>query len=179
MAVDYAGQPCDYNVLNAIASKHGLALVADACHAWAGAIAGGRSAPWPCSSAFSFHPVKHVATGEGGAVTTNDAESARRMRLFRNHGITSDFRQRAAQGAFAYEMVDLEYNYRISDIQCALGTPQLAKLLGLRRPAAGDRAANDMPSAPMPAVKPLALHGECPTPITCTSSAWNSRALDG
>ncbi len=69
-----------------------------------------------------------MATGEGGAVTTDDAELARRMRLFRNHGISTDFRERAAQGAFAYEMVDLGYNYRLSDIQCALGITQLAKL---------------------------------------------------
>lgn len=128
VAVDYAGQPCDYDALGAIANRHGLALVDDACHAIGGSYCGRPVGSLATLSAFSFHPVKHVATGEGGAVTTDDAELARRMRMFRNHGITTEFRERAAQGAFAYEMVDLGYNYRLSDIQCALGISQLEKL---------------------------------------------------
>ena len=128
VAVDYAGQPCDYDALGAIAGRHGLALVDDACHALGGSYHGRPVGSLALMSAFSFHPVKHVATGEGGAVTTSDAELARRLRRFRNHGITTDFRERAVQGAFAYEMVDLGYNYRLSDIQCALGITQLAKL---------------------------------------------------
>src|SRR4051794_6815547 len=79
-------------------------------------------------SAFSFHPVKHLTTGEGGAVATDDPELARRMRMFRNHGIATDHRQRAEAGAWYYEMVELGFNYRISDIQCALGLSQLSKL---------------------------------------------------
>jgi perosamine synthetase len=128
VAIDYAGHPCDYDALETIARKHGLALVDDACHAIGGSYCGRPVGSLAQLNAFSFHPVKHVATGEGGAVTTSDAELARRMRLFRNHGITSDFRERAAQGAFAYEMVDLGFNYRLSDIQCALGITQLEKL---------------------------------------------------
>jgi perosamine synthetase len=128
VAVDYAGHPCDYDALGAIAKEHGLALVDDACHAIGGSYRGRPVGSLARLNAFSFHPVKHVATGEGGAVTTDDAELAGRMRLFRNHGITTDFRERAAQGAFAYEMVDLGFNYRLSDIQCALGITQLAKL---------------------------------------------------
>ena len=128
VAVDYAGQPCNYDALDAIASRHGLALVDDACHALGGSYHGRPVGSLALMSAFSFHPVKHVATGEGGAVTTSDATLARRLRRFRNHGITTDFRERAVQGAFAYEMVDLGYNYRLSDIQCALGITQLAKL---------------------------------------------------
>jgi perosamine synthetase len=128
VAVDYAGHPCDYDALETIARKHGLALVDDACHALGGSYRGRPVGSLALLNAFSFHPVKHVATGEGGAVTTSDAELARRLRLFRNHGITTDFHQRAAQGAFAYEMADLGYNYRLSDIQCALGITQLAKL---------------------------------------------------
>jgi perosamine synthetase len=128
VAVDYAGQPCDYDALEAIARKHALGLVDDACHALGGSYRGRPVGSLALLNAFSFHPVKHVATGEGGAVTTSDAGLARRLRLFRNHGITTDFRERAAQGAFAYEMVDLGYNYRLSDIQCALGITQLARL---------------------------------------------------
>jgi perosamine synthetase len=83
---------------------------------------------------FSFHPVKHVATGEGGMIVTDDPELAAKMRLFRSHGITTDARQREQSGAWFYEMVDLGYNYRITDIQCALGITQLRKLdAGLAR----------------------------------------------
>ena len=97
VAVDYGGQPCDYDALGAIAKNRGLALLDDACHAIGGGYCGRPVGSLATLSAFSFHPVKHVATGEGGAVTTDDAELARRMRLFRNHGITTDFRERAAQ----------------------------------------------------------------------------------
>jgi perosamine synthetase len=128
VAVDYAGHPSDYDALQAIAKKHGISLVDDACHSIGGSYCGRPVGSLATLNAFSFHPVKHVATGEGGAVTTGDAELARRMRLFRNHGISTDFRERAAQGAYAYEMVDLGYNYRLSDIQCSLGLTQLAKL---------------------------------------------------
>ena len=78
-------------------------------------------------NAFSFHPVKHIATGEGGMITTDDPEFARRMRVFRNHGITSDHRQREKTGSWFYEMVDLGYNYRLTDLQCTLGISQLRK----------------------------------------------------
>lgn len=77
---------------------------------------------------FSFHPVKHLTTGEGGMVTTNDAEIAGRMRQLRNHGIVSDFRQREEEGTWAYDMARLGFNYRLSDMNCALGLAQLEKL---------------------------------------------------
>jgi perosamine synthetase len=78
-------------------------------------------------STFSFHPAKHVATGEGGMITTNDPDLARRARIFRNHGITTDHRQRAEKGSWFYEMVELGLNYRLTDMQCALGLKQLEK----------------------------------------------------
>jgi perosamine synthetase len=98
---------------------------------------------------FSFHPVKHITTGEGGMITTGDPRLAERMRAFRNHGIYSDFRQREEQGSWYYEMEALGYNYRITDIQCALGLSQLAKLPGFirrRRQIAAeyDRAFSDV-----------------------------------
>ena len=160
VAVDYAGQPCDYDALKTIADKHGLTLVDDACHAIGGCYRGRQVGSLALLSAFSFHPVKHVATGEGGAVTTDDAELARRMRLFRNHGITTDFRERAAQGAFAYEMVDLGFNYRLSDIQCALGLSQLAKLPAsvARRQAIARQY--DEAFRRRPIVKPLAVRSD-------------------
>ncbi len=160
VSVDYAGHPCDYDALESITHKNGLALVDDACHAIGGSYRGRPVGSLALLNAFSFHPVKHVATGEGGAVTTSDAELARRLRLFRNHGITADFRERAVQGAFAYEMVDLGFNYRLSDIQCALGISQLAKLPAsvLRRQAIARRY--DEAFRHVPAVKPLAVRGD-------------------
>jgi perosamine synthetase len=159
VAVDYAGQPCDYDALQSIASHRGVALVDDACHAIGGSYRGRPVGSLAALSTFSFHPVKHVATGEGGAVTTDNAELARHMRVFRNHGITSDFRERAAQGAFAYEMVELGYNYRLSDIQCALGISQLAKLAAsVARRQAIARQYNEA-FRHVPQVKPLAVAG--------------------
>ena len=79
-------------------------------------------------SCFSFHPVKHLTTCEGGMALTDDVEMAAHMRRFRNHGIDSDHRQRDSEGTFAYDMVELGYNYRLPDVQCALGLAQLARL---------------------------------------------------
>jgi perosamine synthetase len=134
IAVDYAGHPADYDRLRAITERHGIALVADACHSPGGTYKGRPVGSLADLNAFSFHPVKHIATGEGGMVTTENPQLAERMRRFRNHGITTDHRQREKQGAWFYEMVDLGYNYRITDLQCALGLSQLKKLpLFLRR----------------------------------------------
>jgi len=128
IAVDYAGQPCDYEALRAIAARHKIALVADACHALGGSYRGQPIGSLADLSTFSLHPVKPITCGEGGVITTNDAELAKAMRVFRSHGISSDFRQREKQGSWAYEMVSLGYNYRLSDIQCALAASQLKKL---------------------------------------------------
>jgi perosamine synthetase len=130
IAVDYAGQPCDYDALAEIAREHELALVADACHSLGGAYRGRPVGTLARLTVFSFHPVKHITTGEGGMVVTDDVDLARKMRAFRNHGITLDHRQREKAGSWAYEMVGLGFNYRITDFQCALGTSQLRKLPG-------------------------------------------------
>ncbi len=128
VAVDYAGQPCDYPRLQQLADQHGIPLLTDGCHAL-GAKLGNRSVgTLTTMTAFSFHPVKPVTTGEGGMVTTNDANLAARMRVFRNHGIVTDARQREEQGTWFYEMQELGYNYRICDVQCALGIQQLRRL---------------------------------------------------
>lgn len=130
LAVDYAGQPCDYHALRIIAERHGLALVADACHALGAETINPRKKVGSLAylSTFSFHPVKHVTTAEGGMVTTNDPVLAQRMRRFRNHGVSSDLHDRQQRGAWYYEMLDLGYNYRLSDLQCALGLSQLGRL---------------------------------------------------
>lgn len=128
VAVDYAGLPCDLHELLAIADRHGLLLVEDACHAPGAELGGRRVGSIAHLSTFSFHPVKHLTTGEGGIVTTDDPDLAKRVRRFRNHGIDTDFRQREEQGTWVYDMVDLGYNYRLPDVSCALGSAQLRRL---------------------------------------------------
>ena len=127
-AVDYSGHPVDYDTLRTITEAHGIALLADACHSLGATYKQRSVGSLADLNMFSFHPVKHIATGEGGMVTTNNSQLARRMRSFRNHGITTDLHQREKQGSWFYEMADLGYNYRITDFQCALGLSQLKKL---------------------------------------------------
>lgn len=127
-AVDYAGQPCGYTALRRIADAHGISLLADACHALGASYQGRPVGSCTDISTFSLHPVKPITTGEGGVVVTDDAMLAARVRTFRSHGITSDFRQRESQSSWVYEMVSLGYNYRLPDLSCALGITQLQKL---------------------------------------------------
>ena len=128
IVVDYAGQPVEYDIIQDIASKYKIKLIADSCHA-----IGGHYKTRPIGSiadlsTFSFHPVKNMTTGEGGMITTNNKEFSERMRTFRNHGISTDHRQREKIGSWFYEMEDLGFNYRLTDFQCALGMSQLKKL---------------------------------------------------
>jgi len=155
VAVDYAGQPCDYAAIGALAARHKLTVICDACHAVGGRDNGRSVGTLGHLSAFSFHPVKHMTTGEGGMVTTDRPELARQMRSFRNHGITSDHRQREQAGSWFYEMVDLGFNYRITDFQCALGLRQLAKLPGFLARRRAIAARYDEAFADLPAVRPL------------------------
>lgn len=128
LPVDYAGHPADLDAILDLAGQHGWVVIEDACHAL-GADYKGRRIGAQCSlTVFSMHPVKHITTGEGGMVTTNDASLGSKLRMFRNHGISSDARQRLAEGQWFYEMVSLGYNYRLTDIACALGLSQLGKL---------------------------------------------------
>ena len=157
IAVDYAGHPCEYDELRALAQRHGLALVADACHSVGGSYKGHAVGTLAGLNTFSFHPVKHLTTGEGGMVTTDSEDLAKRMRIFRNHGITTDHRQRAETGGFFYEMVDLGYNYRLTDFQCALGMSQLRKLPAAVQKRQQLAAMYDAALAGMEYVTPLAV----------------------
>lgn len=163
VAVDYAGQPCDYDALRAIADRHGLALVADACHSLGATYKGRPAGTLADLTAFSLHPVKPITAGEGGLVTTEREAWAAALRRFRNHGITTDLRERQAKGVWEYDMVSLGYNYRITDIQCALGLSQLAKLSGWvsrRRELAGryDAAFRGVPAVVPLGRSPQATH---------------------
>lgn len=157
VAVDYTGQPADYTALRAVADEHGLSIIADACHAIGGSFDGRPVGTLADLSTFSLHPVKHITTGEGGVITTDSAELVQRMRVFRNHGITTDHRQRSLTGGFFYEMVDLGYNYRITDFQCALGISQLNKLPGSVAKRRQIASWYDAAFADIPYVKPLAV----------------------
>jgi len=156
IAVDYAGQPCDYDALKKITDRHGLVLIADACHALGATYKNRKVGTLADMTVFSFHPVKHITTGEGGMVVTDNPGFAVKLRAFRNHGITADHRQREADGSWFYEMAELGYNYRLPDINCALGLSQLKKLdkfVARRRQIA---ALYDSAFADMPALFPLA-----------------------
>lgn len=156
IAVDYAGQPCDWDALRAIADRHHLALVADACHALGGGFKGRKVGTLADITVFSFHPVKHITTGEGGMAVTDDRALAERMRAFRGHGITTTASQREKSGAWFYEMTELGYNYRITDFQCALGSSQLKKLDGWVEKRNELARAYDAAFAGRQAVRPLA-----------------------
>jgi dTDP-4-amino-4,6-dideoxygalactose transaminase len=128
LPVDYAGHPADLDTILELADQHGLIVIEDASHALGAEYKRRRTGSIVHMTVFSFHPVKHLATGEGGMVTTDRADFAEALRRFRNHGISSDARQRQADGQWYYEMVLLGFNYRLTDIACALGLSQLKKL---------------------------------------------------
>lgn len=128
IGVDYAGYTCDWDSLKTIADKYGLALVADSCHALGAEYKGRKAGTLADMTIFSFHPVKHITTGEGGMVVTDDECLANRARIFRNHGISSTATEREKAQKWSYDMTGLGYNYRITDLQCALGISQLSKL---------------------------------------------------
>jgi len=163
--VHLAGQVADLPALAALAARRGWTVIEDAAHAlgatWRDA-EGREHRVGDCAlsamTCFSFHAVKHVTTGEGGAVTTNDADTARRLRRFRTHGITRDPAElQAPDGPWYYEQHELGFNYRLSDLQCALGLSQLARLGGFvarRREIAARYAAR---FAAAPHVRPLAI----------------------
>jgi len=133
--VDFAGYPHNLEVFRKIADRHGLWIIEDACHApgaWWTDSAGNRqltgNSRFADCTVFSFHPVKHIATGEGGMVTTANPELLERLRLFRTHGITRDpALLEKNDGGWYYEMRELGFNYRLTDIQAALGVSQLRR----------------------------------------------------
>ncbi len=140
LPVDYAGHPANLDEIRSIADQHGLVVIEDACHALGAEYRQRKVGSIADMTVFSFHPVKHITTGEGGMVTTNDGKFADKLRCFRNHGISSDARQRQTAGQWHYEMVLLGFNYRLPDFACALGLQQLKALdanLARRREIAG------------------------------------------
>ncbi|MGD1024288.1 MAG: UDP-4-amino-4,6-dideoxy-N-acetyl-beta-L-altrosamine transaminase [Candidatus Sulfotelmatobacter sp.] len=158
LAVDYAGHPADLDAIHDVAASEGCIVIEDASHAPGAEYKRRRAGSIADMTVFSFHPVKHLATGEGGMVTTNRADFAETLRRFRNHGISSDARQRQSVGQWHYEMVLLGFNYRLTDIACSLGLSQLKKLdenLARRREIAARYTAafRDLEGVTVPAVR--------------------------
>ena len=137
--VHFAGHPCDLEEIYAIAKKHNLMIIEDACHALGAEYKNSKigSCKYSDLAVFSFHPVKSITTGEGGAVLTNNKKLYEKLFMLRNHGITKDPTKFTINyqpstindyGSWYYEMQELGFNYRITDFQCALGLSQLKKL---------------------------------------------------
>ena len=143
--VDYAGQPCDIEELKEIADEHDLFLIEDACHAIGAEYKAQKIGTFADMTVFSFHPVKHITTGEGGTVVTNDEKFYDRLKILRNHGIDKSALDRfGPEAGWAYDLKLLGRNYRITDFQAALGISQLKKLDAfLRRRAEIERTYNE------------------------------------
>lgn len=130
--VHLCGQPCDMEKIHALSLKYGFKIIEDASHA-IGASYKNRpvgNCEFSDITVFSFHPVKIITTGEGGMAVTNDKQLANRMRLLRSHGITRDEHEmtHASEGPWYYQQIDLGYNYRMTDLQAALGLSQMQRL---------------------------------------------------
>lgn len=130
--VHFAGHPCDMQEIHRIARKHKLIVIEDACHALGAEYRGSRigACKYSDMAVFSFHPVKSITTGEGGAILTNNRKYYEKLLLFRTHGIIkekSKLRDKK-EGGWYYEMQELGFNYRITDLQCALGMSQLGRI---------------------------------------------------
>ncbi len=127
--VHFTGQPCDMDKINEIAKRHKLTVIEDAAHALGAVYKGRKIGSISDMTTFSFHPVKHITTGEGGMIVTNNEKLYERLKLFRSHGITREEKLLLKnEGPWYYEQQALGYNYRITDIQCALGCSQMNKL---------------------------------------------------
>jgi UDP-4-amino-4,6-dideoxy-N-acetyl-beta-L-altrosamine transaminase len=133
--VDFAGKAVDLEAFRELADEYGLWIIEDACHAPGGYFIDSKGTKQLCGngkfadiSVFSFHPVKHIACGEGGMITTDDSELYQKLLLLRTHGITKDpSLLKENHGGWYYEMQELGFNYRLTDFQAALGCSQLAK----------------------------------------------------
>lgn len=140
--VDLAGYAVNLEAFRKLANEHGLWIIEDACHAPGGFFTDSKGQKQLCGngnfaevSVFSFHPVKHIATGEGGMITTNNEELYKKLMVLRTHGITKDpDLLHENHGGWYYEMQELGYNYRLTDFQAALGVSQLSRAAeGLKR----------------------------------------------
>ncbi len=157
--VHFAGQSCDMPRIHALSQKYGFKILEDAAHALGGEFLGRRigDCQWSHAVSHSFHPVKIVTSGEGGMITTQDEELAWRIGMLRTHGITRDVGRmtREADGPWYYQQLELGYNYRMTDLQAALGASQMNKLelFAMRRRELVELYGNALADLP---IRPLA-----------------------
>ncbi len=171
--VDFSGLPCDLTDIRGLADRYGFKILEDASHAtgasYQGAPVGSGHAD---ATVFSFHAVKIVTTAEGGMVTTNDPELAKRIALLRSHGISRDPDQleRESEGGWYYEQIDLGYNFRITDVQAALGLSQLKRIdtMQAERIARADRYDKILAELPL----------KLPVRIADRVSAWHLYVIE-
>jgi len=173
--MDYGGHPADVDAIHALAKRHGLLVIEDACHALGAEYRGRRVGSLSDITVFSFHPVKQITTGEGGMAVTNDATLAKRLQRFRNHGVVRSARDQVRRPWY-YEIIELGYNYRMPDILCALGRSQLVRLaqnLARRRTIAEryTEAFSALPGIRTPCVKPDVVPAWHLYPIRVEASA--------
>ncbi|AZN38491.1 UDP-4-amino-4,6-dideoxy-N-acetyl-beta-L-altrosamine transaminase [Paenibacillus albus] len=129
IAVDFTGQPAEMDRIEMIARDRGLTVIHDAAHSLGASYGGREVGTFGDMTMFSFHPVKHITTGEGGMIVTDNEDYYRRLLLFRNHGMTRDTQfMEANDGPWYYEMHELGFNYRMTDMQAALGVTQMDRL---------------------------------------------------
>lgn len=156
--VDFSGYPCDYAEIRALADQYGFKILQDASHA-AGASYQGRpvGAAYADATVFSLHAVKIISTGEGGVVTTRDSTLAHVLRQLRSHGTTRDVgeMERPPDGPWTYEQHRLGYNYRMTDIQAALGRSQLKRIDSMLQQRQARVAAYEEMLRPLPLILPL------------------------
>ncbi|MFM0324943.1 UDP-4-amino-4,6-dideoxy-N-acetyl-beta-L-altrosamine transaminase [Caballeronia glebae] len=169
VVVHLCGQPCDLDAIHALSGKYGFRVIEDASHAIGASY---RNEPvgncrYSDITVFSFHPVKIITTGEGGMAMTNDPELASRMELFRSHGITRDagLMTHTPDGPWYYQQIDLGFNYRMTDIQAALGLAQLTRLDAYvaRRKAIAVRYDSSLNALPV----------QTPLQVAEAASAWH------
>ncbi|MFC1963400.1 UDP-4-amino-4,6-dideoxy-N-acetyl-beta-L-altrosamine transaminase [Chloroflexota bacterium] len=125
LSTDFAGHPTDIDEITALSKENDVIIIDDACHALGAEYKGLKLGSLADMTILSFHPVKHITTGEGGMVLTNSIEYYEKLKVFRHHGIVKDY---SCSELYEYEIRDLGYNYRLTDFQCALGISQLNKL---------------------------------------------------
>ncbi len=130
VSMDYAGHPVDFDKISEFARRHNIHFFDDSCHGLGGSYNGRKIGGIADMNVFSFHPVKSITTGEGGAILTNDSDWAKYMRKFRQHGMTKEQNKfmNESEGPWYHEMQSLGHNFRLTDIQCALGISQLKRI---------------------------------------------------
>ena len=160
--VDFAGLPCALKEMRALADRYGFKILEDASHA-TGASSQGQpvGSVWADATVFSFHAVKILTTGEGGLVTTQNAELAQKFRLLRSHGLTRDaaMMEHPSQDPWYYEQLDLGFNYRMTDLQAALGLSQLHRLDAMHQRREALASAYDSLLRGLPVLLPTRVAG--------------------